>query len=211
MGVGYARMFYQIESPAVSAFFHLGAVIPAFVEQRPRSLGQPRRRQIEQRRQRGKRPRRDDFRCGNKRIAVVDAPGDDPCRQTELANDRLQKRCFLAVALDQIDRRAVALASITRPGKPPPEPRSAQRLACGAIRASCALSRIWRPQTSSSVDGAARLMLRFHFRNNCSNVTNRSNVSRETGPAASCRLAHEAALTQRPFARPIQRCGRARR
>ena len=84
MWVGHARMFYQIEGPAVSAFFHFGPVIPTFVEQRACPVAQPGRREVEQVGKRGQCPGGDDFRRGHKRIAVVDAPRHDPGGQAEL-------------------------------------------------------------------------------------------------------------------------------
>ncbi len=73
----------------------------------------------------------------------------------------------------------------TRPGNPPPDPKSNHNLACGASPKSCALSTICRAQRSSSVEAATRLMRSFHARNRCSKRVKRSNVSRETfSPAA---------------------------
>ena len=99
-------MFYQIQPPAVSAFFHLAAVIPPFVEQAFRAGQQPGRRKVQQQRQRRQCPRGHHLGLRDSGMGVLDTPRDHPRGQTEPADHGLQEPCLLPVALDQVDAAA---------------------------------------------------------------------------------------------------------
>ena len=61
-------------------------------------------------------------------------------------------------------RLSASAQAITKPGKPPPEPRSAQIRAFGARARSCSESAICRVQIVGSVEGAIKLVCRCHSR-----------------------------------------------
>ena len=120
-------------------------------------------RRAQQARQRRQRPRRDQIDrlqtsvVGNASMRIDRMSTGAPV----WAGDLAQERGLALVALDEGDaglaRRSASRIASTRPGKPPPEPRSSQRRASGARgRRSWAESAKWRCQTSPSVLGATR-------------------------------------------------------
>ena len=129
-------MFYQIESPRVSAFFDFRSDNPGLCERarvRPSvSHGSASSSSVGS----GASARAVTISgLPNNLIGILDALGMNAWpAASNCAERRLQERRLLAVAFDQIDRRARSLSpagsAMTAPGKPPPEPRSTQRSAC---------------------------------------------------------------------------------
>ena len=76
-----------------------------------------------------------------------------------------RKARLLGAALDKVNARPGVSAkaqAIGIPGKPAPEPRSAQMRASGASVRSWSESAIWRVQSAGSVEGAIKLTRRCH-------------------------------------------------
>ncbi len=95
-------MFYQIESPRVTAFFHFPAVIPSFVKERPCALRQPGLRQFDKKRQRRKRPCCNDVWRANRSICVFDPPCMNPWRNAHFIQSGHQERRLFPIALNEM-------------------------------------------------------------------------------------------------------------
>ena len=71
------------------------------------------------------------------------------------------------------------------PGKPAPEPKSAQTSACGASGRSCSESAMCRVQRCGSVEAATRFCICCRNSNSATKFSSRCSTSRETGVSAS--------------------------
>ena len=92
-----------------------------------------------------------------------------------------RKADLRASASMRVIRRSGRSAATTRPGKPPPLPRSTRLPASrGRWVTSCAESRTWRCHTSRRPPAATRLMAFCQRTRVATSVSRRSSVSRET-------------------------------
>jgi len=93
----------------------------------------------------------------------------------------LSTRCIFAPG------RSARTHAMTRPGNPPPEPRSTHIRASGANGMSCRESAMWRVHNIGSVEGAIRLIRCCHSRRSPTKRSRRATVSRETGVSVRAR------------------------
>ena len=105
MRIDLVRVYYQIESPAVTAFFDLARIIPAFMKEAVRTCLQPRAGKAQQLIEGRKRTSGDDIGRPGQGKSLLDARTMDVGRRFQLRENRLQEGGFLAVAFDEMDLR----------------------------------------------------------------------------------------------------------
>ena len=174
--------------PTFSGFGQFACHISSLGKETQRARFQQRIGQSQELWHRGHRPRRDHIdRIRGLFDEILNA------RRVHLGRDAggphrfVQERGFLAAAFNQVNVRPGISASaqaITKPGNPPPEPRSAQIRASGASARSCSESATWRVHSVASVEDATRFIRRCQARSVATKRSSRWSVSRETGVSA---------------------------
>ena len=170
---------------------HLLSVIPAFMEEPDCTVRKPRTGQRKQGRQGRKCPRRNDLRARDEGVKVFNSARMHLRRQSEFTDHGIAGiRSFSGCFLQDRPVRRVDLPSEMPESVPENRHRSRGRASWSLRGPTWQAARC--PEHGETIrrralNCADRLIRRDHFWNICSNATRRSNVSRETGPASSCR------------------------